>query len=440
MTAYVFTSGGFPASPVAGDTLAINSAQYDWNGTTWQARAAAGNFSTLTTNSETAPTSPLVGDRWFNTTNGVLVQYFSDGTDSAWLDIAKVSGSSGAVGATGASALSELSDTTVATTAPLMTTNPPAVGHLWINSTTGEAYVCKDITTDGNNWVNIGAANDGFNVGPFAAIGGTGSAGGGYAYRTFTASSTFTTSKAGTIDFIIVAGGGGAGTSNGAAGAGAGGLVYQSNHSVALGTFNIIIGAGGAASTSVSTMPNIGNGDNSTAFGFTAIGGGGSGNESSSTTKIGASGGSGGGGVRGAAGGSGTSGQGYAGGSSVNDGAPHYRGGGGGGAGGVGQNGTSTGGGNAGLGGNYSAWSSTTSTGDNGYYASGGAAGSYDGAGVGGTGGSETAGGGGLGGTHRTQPELNGNVNTGGGGGGHGHTGTQGGNGGSGIVIVRYAV
>ena len=99
MTAYVFTSGGFPASPVAGDTLAINSAQYDWNGTTWQARAAGGNFSTLTTNSETAPTSPLVGDRWFNTTNGVLVQYFSDGTDSAWLDIAKVSGSSGAVGA-----------------------------------------------------------------------------------------------------------------------------------------------------------------------------------------------------------------------------------------------------------------------------------------------------------------------------------------------------
>ena len=99
MTAYVFTSGGFPASPVAGDTLAINSAQYDWNGTTWQARAAGGNFSTLTTNSETAPTSPLVGDRWFNTTTGVLVQYFSDGTDSAWLDIAKVSGSSGAVGA-----------------------------------------------------------------------------------------------------------------------------------------------------------------------------------------------------------------------------------------------------------------------------------------------------------------------------------------------------
>ena len=107
MTAYVFTSGGFPASPVAGDTLAINSAQYDWNGTTWQARAAAGNFSTLTTNSETAPTSPLVGDRWFNTTTGVLVQYFSDGTDSAWLDIAKVSGSSGADGGSSSSSTAD---------------------------------------------------------------------------------------------------------------------------------------------------------------------------------------------------------------------------------------------------------------------------------------------------------------------------------------------
>jgi len=110
MTAYVFTSGGFPASPVAGDTLAINSAQYDWNGTTWQARAAGGNFSTLTTNSATAPTSPLVGDRWFNTTTGVLVQYFSDGTDSAWLDIAKVSGSSGAVGAAATGGVTSYAD------------------------------------------------------------------------------------------------------------------------------------------------------------------------------------------------------------------------------------------------------------------------------------------------------------------------------------------
>ena len=65
----------------------------------FQALTAADVASLSTINSSTAPTNPRVGDRWFNTTNGVLVQYFSDGTDSAWLDIAKVSGSSGAVGA-----------------------------------------------------------------------------------------------------------------------------------------------------------------------------------------------------------------------------------------------------------------------------------------------------------------------------------------------------
>jgi len=40
MTAYVYTSGGFPSSPVSGDTLAINSAQYQWDGTTWVANTA----------------------------------------------------------------------------------------------------------------------------------------------------------------------------------------------------------------------------------------------------------------------------------------------------------------------------------------------------------------------------------------------------------------
>jgi len=39
MTAYVFTSGGFPASPVTNDTLVINNAIYDWTGTIWQSRS-----------------------------------------------------------------------------------------------------------------------------------------------------------------------------------------------------------------------------------------------------------------------------------------------------------------------------------------------------------------------------------------------------------------
>lgn len=53
----------------------------------FQALTAAdvGNFTTI--QSATAPTNPSIGTKWFNTTTGVLQEYLSDGTDSAWLDI-----------------------------------------------------------------------------------------------------------------------------------------------------------------------------------------------------------------------------------------------------------------------------------------------------------------------------------------------------------------
>ena len=65
-------------------------------------------------------------------------------------------GDTGAAGPAGSSTLSGLSDTTVSTTNPLITTNPPAVGHVWVNSTIGQVYICSDITTDNNIWVNVG--------------------------------------------------------------------------------------------------------------------------------------------------------------------------------------------------------------------------------------------------------------------------------------------
>lgn len=53
----------------------------------FQALTAAdvSNFTTI--QSATAPTNPSIGTKWFNTTTGVLQEYLSDGTDSAWLDI-----------------------------------------------------------------------------------------------------------------------------------------------------------------------------------------------------------------------------------------------------------------------------------------------------------------------------------------------------------------
>ena len=39
------------------------------------------------------------------------------------------------------------------TTNPLVTTNPTVLGSIWLNSTTGEIFMCKDITTDNNVWM-----------------------------------------------------------------------------------------------------------------------------------------------------------------------------------------------------------------------------------------------------------------------------------------------
>jgi hypothetical protein len=59
----------------------------------------------------------------------------------------------------GATTLAELTDSTTETTDPLITSNL-AVGHFWINSTSGEAFVCTDATTNLNVWTNIGDGAD----------------------------------------------------------------------------------------------------------------------------------------------------------------------------------------------------------------------------------------------------------------------------------------
>ena len=45
---------------------------------------------------------------------------------------------------------------TVSAVDPLTTSNPSAIGHMWINSTSGECYIATDITTNANAWTNIG--------------------------------------------------------------------------------------------------------------------------------------------------------------------------------------------------------------------------------------------------------------------------------------------
>jgi hypothetical protein len=336
-------------------------------------------------------------------------------------------GLTGATGATGgASSLDSLSDTTVSTTDPLVTTNPSAIGHLWVNSTTANAYICTDITTGSNVWVNIGSGTG--NVEPDSFSGGTYTAVGGYKYRTFTSSGALQQTGSGTVDMLVVAGGGsGAGANNSNGGGGGAGGYLSGSLTLTAGTYNIVIGAGGAGAVQLAGN----NGGNTTVsiINAIAIGGGHAGGGARNSQVPASNGGSGGGGSgfsQDTAGGSGTQadsggliGFGNDGGSASSNVAD-----GGGGAGGAGTiNGSN---GHGGLGRQWV---------DNNYYAGGGGGGGSTG--YSGNGGSSVGGNGG----YDDLVDLDAIVNTGSGGGGSwasATTGYAGGNGSSGIVIIRY--
>ncbi|HET8687311.1 MAG TPA: hypothetical protein VFM18_11705 [Methanosarcina sp.] len=233
--------------------------------------------------------------------------------------------------------------------------------------------------------------------------------------------------------WYVIVGGGGAGGTRVGAGGGAGGYI-EGNVTISSGTtYTITIGSGGSA---VTTQPGqVGTiGGNSSAFGFTAIGGGGGGAYIGTNGTAGTGGGSGGGGSYSGAGGtaaagSGTVGQGKDGGAGN---ATNPSGGGGGGAGAVGTSVTTAGAGNGGNGGIGNA---TVITGSSVYYAGGGGGGADTGtSGTGGTGG------GGAGAGNGNGNGTAGTVNTGGGGGGARDNGdiagVSSGAGGSGIVIM----
>ena len=240
------------------------------------------------------------------------------------------------------------------------------------------------------------------------------------------------------IQVLVVAGGGSGGVDNGGGGGG-GGVIYTTVLNISVSTaYSIVVGAGGAARLGSSDDGPGNNGANSTAFGYTAIGGSGGTGWVNTTLPPGSatySGGSGAGqsvstgGTNSRGAGTGTSGQGYNGGTGV----AAYAGGGGG-AGGLGGNATS---GNVGAGGEglYVGNLFGNSVGVNGYVAGGGAGG-FD---V-------------INGYSSTLPfTRNGTVkkltqtaedacpnNTGAGGNGGNHNNNTSGAGGSGIVIVRY--
>ena len=294
-------------------------------------------------------------------------------------------------------------------------------------------------------WVATSGVNTGTQaIDPvFSATGGTITTVYPYTIHTFTTSGTFTPSKSGNVDYLVVGGGGStSGAAQGGGGGGAGGLrstvtatggggSLETALSVTAQAYTVTVGGGGAIGSSGSDsalIPTIG----ST---ITADGGGRGGAAENNSGNAGVAGGSGGGGSTGnsgstSAGGSAT--QGYAGGTgnpTTDESARHS--GGGGGAGVVGVNATTSKAGNGGNGLSVSISGSAT------YYAGGGGGGGKQARGDGGLGGGGNGGGGNL------SSGNAGNVNTGGGA-GAGFTDTADGTsyigraGGSGIVIIRY--
>ncbi len=88
---------------------------------------------------------------------------------------------SGVIGGTFAAS----TDTTVSASNPVVSSNPSAIGHLWINTTSGEFYVCTDATIGANVWKNtkgtgnIGSPTTSYTI-SWLVIGGGGSGGGYY--------------------------------------------------------------------------------------------------------------------------------------------------------------------------------------------------------------------------------------------------------------------
>jgi hypothetical protein len=269
---------------------------------------------------------------------------------------------------------------------------------------------------------------------------------------------SFTTADM-SMDILMVGGGGAAGSYSGGGG---GGEVLTITRNIALGTYSIVIGAGGAGTTS-GTYATGRNGVSTTGFSETAKPGGGA--RSSDDTTVPASGvlptysvvANGGGGSSRSSGYFGTVGTsvgtgvtrfgGTRGGQDNQDNqAPNYPGGGGGGA---GASVTGNSGGSNATAGGIGVLSAIN--GSSLYWGAGGGGGTYYGGlgGNGGNGGGGAGSGGGGGGTGGaglnaggvggTGAGGSGGANTGGGGGGgRGETNASGGSGGGGIVIARY--
>ena len=419
----------FPITPADGDTY--QGYVYDATAGVWNSdpHQIASRFVT----SATAPSSPSEGDGWFDTNTAKSYVYY----DGVWVQL----------GALGTVDLNQIADVSVSS---------PANG--------------ESLVYDGTDWTNQNVSVDVYDVssdstGKFALPKGTTAQrpvtpnNGDIRFNTESEEPEWYSATAGQwikfrlspsqdFEYLVIAGGGGAGGHYSGGGGGAGGYrssvegqlsgglsSAESKLSFSAGdVFSVIVGAGGAGSTSSSGSQLDGSkGSESILTSIVSVGGGagpGGGRTLLSSLKDGGSGGGASGNVANNIGGLPTTNQGFAGGNASTNGA-NYGAAGGGGAGQAGQGGTlsSNGAGGDGIFSNI--------TGTSIQRGGGGGAGAHTPL-IGALGG---AGGGGNGGQGGNISGDSGLISTGGGGGGASYSagaGAAGGSGGSGIVVVRY--
>jgi hypothetical protein len=402
----------------------------------------------------TAPASPFVGQFWYKSDTGVTYQYTSDGASSFWLDI-----SSGGIGTSANRSVDYVGvvDPTASHNGGSATLS---VGQIYYNIVRNVYFTCTTATSGSNVW-----------LGNYEYSGGIITTYGSYRVHTFLSSGTFQINSTKSVDYLVVAGGASGGTTA-AGGGGAGGVRIGTSLAISSGSYQVIVGDGGAGRTGGAALVGISGGVSSLTTGslISATGGGaGGGGAGGAGGDWSLDGGSGGGGAssttaskrNGASGvDSGSSGafgtatyQGHDGGTTNNGGSAYYEASGGGGSGAVGQNATM--GTNAGNGGDgintfwgmsaanttllLAAASAGVVSGSYRYIAGGGG-GTTDRAnptdsqkGLGGKGG------GGAGAAENTSVSGSGVDGTGSGGGGS-YGSNLSGAGGSGIVIIRYTI
>ena len=68
----------------------------------------------------------------------------------------RLTGAFGAISGASLTGLGDGIDTKSASNDPAINTNPSAVGHTWLNKTSGAMFICTDATAGENVWVNVG--------------------------------------------------------------------------------------------------------------------------------------------------------------------------------------------------------------------------------------------------------------------------------------------